>query len=136
MVPHRRHRDDRATGCLTICDRAKDLVKSGGEWISTVALECALIEHPAIAEVVVIAVPHERWGERPLAVVVPAPGCEPTLHDVRAHLDGRVARWWLPDGVVLVDSLPRTGVGKYQKNVLREKYKDYFETSTPERAEA
>jgi len=117
------------TGCLTIHDRAKDLVKSGGEWISTVALESALMAHPAIADVVVIAVPHERWGERPVAVVVAAPGCEPTLHDVRTHLEGRVARWWLPDGVVLVDSLPRTGVGKHQKNVLRERYKDYFATS-------
>ncbi len=118
------------TGCLCIRDRAKDLVKSGGEWISTVALESALMEHPSVAEVVVIAVPHERWGERPLAVIVPKAGCEPTLHDVRAHLDGRVARWWLPDGLVLVDSLPRTGVGKYQKNVLRERYKDHFATST------
>jgi fatty-acyl-CoA synthase len=113
-------------GCLAIQDRAKDLVKSGGEWISTVALESALIEHPAISEVVVIAVPHARWGERPVAVIVPAPGCEPTLHDVRGHLDSRVAKWWLPDGVVLVESLPRTGTGKYQKNVVREMFRDYF----------
>jgi fatty-acyl-CoA synthase len=125
-----------ATGCMTICDRSKDLVKSGGEWISTVALECALVEHPAIAEVVVIAVPHERWGERPLAVVVPSPGCEPTLHDLRTHLDGRVARWWLPDGLVLVEALPKTGVGKYQKNVLREHYKGYFEAGASQRADA
>jgi len=124
-----------ATGCLTVCDRAKDLVKSGGEWISTVALENALVEHAAIAEVVVIAVPHERWGERPLAVVVPAAGCTLTIDDVRAHLEGRVARWWLPDGVMLVDSLPRTGVGKYQKNVLRERYKDYFAGTRTLRAE-
>ena len=117
------------TGCLTIHDRAKDLVKSGGEWISTVALECVLVEHPAIAEAVVIAVPHERWSERPLAVIVAAAGCEPTIQDVRAHLDGRVARWWVPDDVVLVESLPKTGVGKYQKNVLREQYKAYFASS-------
>jgi fatty-acyl-CoA synthase len=121
------------TGCLAIHDRAKDLVKSGGEWISTVALESALVEHPAIAEVVVIAVPHERWGERPVAVIVAEPGCVPTLHDVRAHLDGRVPRWWLPDGVVLVASLPKTGVGKYQKNVLRETYKEYFAGRTSSR---
>ena len=115
------------TGCLTIRDRSKDLVKSGGEWICTVALESHLMAHPAIAEAVVIAVPHERWGERPLAIVVPAAGAAPpTLHDVRAHLDGRVARWWVPDGVVAVESLPRTGVGKYQKNVLRDTYRDYF----------
>ena len=114
------------TGCLTIQDRAKDLVKSGGEWISSVALESALAGQPGIAEAVVIAVPHARWGERPLAVIVAAPGCAPGVADVRALLDGRVPRWWCPDGVVLVDSLPRTGVGKYQKNVLRERYKDHF----------
>ena len=94
------------------------------------------MEHPAIAEVVVIAVPHERWGERPLAVVVPAADCTPGLQEVRTHLAGRVARWWLPDGVVLVEHLPKTGAGKYQKNVLREKYKGYFESSTPARADA
>jgi fatty-acyl-CoA synthase len=114
------------TGCLAIHDRAKDLVKSGGEWICTVTLESALADHPDISEVVIVAVPHERWGERPLACVVPRPGCAPTLHDIRSHLDGRVARWWLPDDVVLVESLPKTGVGKYQKNVLRERYKTHL----------
>ncbi|MGV3516919.1 long-chain fatty acid--CoA ligase [Luteitalea sp.] len=120
------------TGRLTIHDRAKDLVKSGGEWISTVTLEAVLLEHEAIAEVVVIAVPHERWGERPLALVVATAGCRPTLQDVRQHLDGRVARWWYPDAVEVVDSLPRTGVGKYQKHRLREIYRDYFEESAPQ----
>ena len=74
------------TGCVTIQDRAKDLVKSGGEWISTVALESALIGHPSVSEVVVVAVPHPQWGERPLAVIVPAAGCAPTIEDLRAHL--------------------------------------------------
>jgi fatty-acyl-CoA synthase len=114
------------SGCLTIQDRAKDLVKSGGEWISTVALESALVEHPGVAEAVVVAVPHARWGERPLAVIVPRPGCAPTIEDLRAHLAPRVARWWLPDAVVHVESLPRTGTGKYQKHIVRAAYKDYF----------
>ncbi len=115
-----------ATGCLTIQDRAKDLVKSGGEWISTVALESALIEHPGVSEAVVVAVPHSRWGERPLAVVVPRPGCAPTIEDLRAHLAPKVAKWWLPDAVVHVECLPKTGAGKYQKNVVRATYKDHF----------
>jgi fatty-acyl-CoA synthase len=118
------------TGCLSIQDRAKDLVKSGGEWISTVALESLLAAHPGVAEVVVVAVPHARWGERPLAVIVPRPGCAPTIEDVRAHLEPHVAKWWLPDAMVLAESLPRTGTGKYQKNVLRGIYKDFY-ASTP-----
>jgi len=115
-----------ASGCLTIQDRAKDLVKSGGEWISTVALETALASHPGVAEVVVVAAPHPTWGERPLAVVVPKPGCTPTIGDLRAHLGDRFARWWLPDAVVCVTELPRTGTGKYQKNQVREAYRDHF----------
>ena len=122
-----------ATGCLSIQDRAKDLVKSGGEWISTVALECALVEHPGVSEAVVVAVPHARWGERPLAVIVPKPGCAPTIDDLRTHLAPRVAKWWLPDGVVHVESLPRTGTGKYQKNLVRAAYKDYFGAVTADR---
>jgi fatty-acyl-CoA synthase len=114
------------TGCLSIQDRSKDLVKSGGEWISTVTLESLLASHPGVAEVVVVAVPHARWGERPLAVVVPKAGALPTIEDLRAHLEPHVAKWWLPDAVVHVESLPRTGTGKYQKNVVRGTYKDLF----------
>jgi fatty-acyl-CoA synthase len=120
------------SGCLTIQDRAKDLVKSGGEWISTVALESALVEHPGVSEAVVVAVPHPHWGERPLAVIVPGPGFAPTIDDLRAHLAPRFAKWWLPDAVVRVETLPRTGTGKYQKHVVRTAYKDYFaEASVP-----
>jgi fatty-acyl-CoA synthase len=114
------------TGCLSIQDRAKDLVKSGGEWICTVTLESLIAAHPDVAEVVVIAVPHARWGERPLAVVVPRPGRAPSIEALREHLEPNVARWWLPDAVVHVESIPRTGTGKYQKNVVREAYKEYF----------
>jgi fatty-acyl-CoA synthase len=115
-----------ANGCLQIQDRAKDLVKSGGEWISTVALETALAGHAAIAEAVVIAVPHPAWGERPLAVVVPNPGATPTIESLRAHLAPRFPKWWLPDAVVCVESLPRTGTGKYQKNQVRAMFAGYF----------
>jgi fatty-acyl-CoA synthase len=116
-------------GCLTIQDRAKDLVKSGGEWISTVALETALIGHPSVSEAVVVAVPHPTWGERPLAVVVPTPGAQPSIEEVRAHLAPHFAKWWLPDAVVCVDSLPRTGTGKYQKNQVRALFRDHFGAS-------
>jgi fatty-acyl-CoA synthase len=114
------------TGCISIQDRAKDLVKSGGEWICTVTLESLLAAHPGVNEAVVVAVPHAHWGERPLAVIVPRPGHAPTLEDVRAHLEPHVAKWWLPDAVVHVDSLPRTGTGKYQKHLVRQAHKDFY----------
>jgi fatty-acyl-CoA synthase len=114
------------TGCITVQDRAKDLVKSGGEWISSVALENALVGHPAVAEAVVIAVPHPKWGERPLAVVVPKPGCAPTIAEINAYLAPRFAKWWLPDEVVCVESIPRTGTGKYQKQQVRAMFRERF----------
>jgi fatty-acyl-CoA synthase len=114
------------TGNITIQDRAKDLVKSGGEWISTVALESALLGHVAVAEAVVVAVPHADWSERPLAVVVPKPGCRPTIDELRAHLAPRFAKWWLPDAVVLVESLPKTGTGKYMKHQVRDAHKAHY----------
>jgi fatty-acyl-CoA synthase len=114
------------TGCLTIQDRAKDLVKSGGEWISTVALESALAGHPAVAEAVVVAAPHPDWGERPLAVVVPKAGCQPTIEELRAYLAPRFAKWWLPDAVVLVEALPKSGTGKLMKRAIRDEYRDVF----------
>ena len=113
-------------GSICIKERSKDLVKSGGEWISTVALETALMSHASIAEVVVIAAPHPTWGERPLAVVVPKPGCAPCIEDLRSHLAPHFVKWWLPDAVVCVESLPRTGTGKYQKNHVRETYREFF----------
>ena len=117
-------------GCITIQDRSKDLVKSGGEWISSVALEGALLSHPDVAEAVVIAVPHPKWDERPVAVVVPRSGRAPTLESVRAHLAPQFAKWWLPDDVILVESIPRSGTGKYLKSVLRERFKGHLASVT------
>ena len=114
------------SGCVTIQDRAKDLVKSGGEWISTVALESALVSHPAVSEAVVVAVPHAQWGERPLAVVVAAAGCAPTIDDLRAHLAPHFAKWWLPDAVVCVERLPKTATGKYQKHEVRTTFAGHY----------
>lgn len=109
-------------GRLRIVDRAKDLIKSGGEWISSVALEQALLDDPDVAEAAVVAVPHRRWQERPLAVVVVREGRAATGERVLARLGTRVPRWWLPEDVVLVDVLPRTSVGKTDKRRLRARY--------------
>jgi fatty-acyl-CoA synthase len=122
-------------GCITIQDRSKDLVKSGGEWISSVALEGALLAHPDIAEAVVIAVPHAKWDERPVAVVVPRAGRVPTLESVRAHLAPSFAKWWLPDDVILVDSIPRSGTGKYLKSTLRDRFRGHLATRSDEQAD-
>jgi fatty-acyl-CoA synthase len=112
------------TGSVAVRDRAKDLVKSGGEWISSAALESALLRHPDVAEAVVVAVPHPKWGERPLAVVVPTPGCTPAIEALRAHLAPSFPKWWLPDAVVLVEALPRTATGKYEKHLVRARFHD------------
>ena len=91
---------------------AKNIVKSGGEWISTLELESALLTHPAVREAAVIAAPDERWGERPLACVTRAPGQSVSPEELRAHLAGRVVKWWLPEQWAFVDAVPRTSVGK------------------------
>jgi fatty-acyl-CoA synthase len=107
-------------GFVTISDRAKDVVKSGGEWISSLELEAAILTHPAVREVAVIAVPDERWGERPMACVVLVPGRSATRDELREHISGQgVVKWWLPDYWVFVDEVPRTSVGKYDKKLLR-----------------
>ncbi len=115
-----------AAGCIEIADRSKDLVKSGGEWISSVALENALMGHPDVAEAAVIAVPHPKWDERPLAVVVLKPGHQSTAADLRSFLEPRFAKWWLPDRVEFVCDIPRTGAGKFLKSALRERYKTVY----------
>jgi fatty-acyl-CoA synthase len=104
---------------MRITDRDKDLVKSGGEWISSVALENALMGHPDVAEAAVIAIPDERWQERPLAVVVAREGASPSAEELIDHLRPSFASWWLPDRVEFVDALPRTATGKFKKADLR-----------------
>lgn len=112
-------------GYLQLTDRVKDLIKSGGEWISSVDLENAVMGHPAVLEAAVIAVPHPRWAERPLAVIVPRPGASATADDIREHLGTIFAKWQIPDAYVFVDEIPRTSTGKFLKTRLREMYKDW-----------
>jgi fatty-acyl-CoA synthase len=107
-------------GYFRIVDRAKDLVKSGGEWISSVELEGHLIAHPDIRDAAVVGVRSRKWDERPVACIVPEDGRKPELDDVREFLGSRVAKWWLPDDVVIVAEIPKTSVGKIDKKVLRE----------------
>jgi fatty-acyl-CoA synthase len=109
-------------GCIEIQDRSKDVIKSGGEWISSVALENALMGHSAVAEAAVIAIPDEKWSERPLAVVVLKEGETATPDELRAHLEGQVAKWWLPEAFEFVDEIPKTAVGKFRKTALREMF--------------
>ncbi len=109
-------------GAVEIVDREKDLVKSGGEWISSAELERALVAHPGVAEAVVIAIPDAEWGERPAALIVPAPSAQPSARALGQFLAERVARWWVPDVYEFVDELPKTTVGKYDKRRLRDEY--------------
>jgi fatty-acyl-CoA synthase len=111
-----------ADGHIRITDRSKDLIKSGGEWISSIDLENAAVDHPGVAEAAAIALPHPKWGERPLLVVVRRQDAEVTGAQLRAHLAGKVAKWWLPDEVVFVDELPHTATGKISKLRLRERF--------------
>lgn len=114
-------------GYVRLVDRTKDMVKSGGEWISSVDLENVIMGHPQVAEAAVIAIAHPKWTERPLACVVPKPDCAGALSRsaLREWLRGRVADWWLPDDVVVVEVVPKTSVGKFDKKVLRERFKDH-----------
>ncbi len=114
-----------AEGYLRIVDRTKDVVKSGGEWISSVELENEIMSHPAVAEAAVIGVKHPKWSERPLACVVVKPGAELGKEELLVYLDGRVAKWWLPDDVVFIDEVPKTSVGKFSKKDLRDRFGDY-----------
>jgi fatty-acyl-CoA synthase len=109
-------------GYLTLVDRAKDLIKSGGEWISSVDVENALMGHPAVLEAAVIGVPQEKWIERPVACVVLRPNTTATEDELKTFLADHVAKWWVPDRVVFLEAIPRTGVGKFLKRDLREKF--------------
>jgi acyl-CoA synthetase (AMP-forming)/AMP-acid ligase II len=112
-----------ADGFLQITDRSKDVIKSGGEWISSIDVENIAMAHPAVAMAACIAVPHPKWDERPLLVVMKKPGAQATAADILAHFDGRIAKWQIPDDVVFVDSIPLGATGKMQKNKLREQFK-------------
>src|SRR5579884_1211900 len=109
-------------GFIRIQDRSKDVIKSGGEWISSVELENALMAHPSVAEAAVIAVPDEKWGERPLAAVVLREGSAATADELRESLAPRFAKWWLPERIEFVDEIPKTSVGKFRKTALREQF--------------
>ena len=112
-------------GFVRLVDRTKDLIKSGGEWIGSVELENEIMAHPKVAEAAVIAIPHERWVERPLACVVVKPGETLSAEEVIEFLTPRVTKWWLPDAVEFIDEVPKTSVGKFSKKTLREKFDGY-----------
>ena len=110
---------------IRLVDRTKDVIKSGGEWISSVDLENAIMGHPSVAEAAVIGVPHPKWSERPLACVVVKPGEELSKEELLEWLTDKVAKWWLPDDVVFIDEVPKTSVGKFSKKDLRGKFEGY-----------
>jgi acyl-CoA synthetase (AMP-forming)/AMP-acid ligase II len=109
-------------GYMAIVDRAKDLIKSGGEWISSVDVENELMGHPAILEACVVGVPHAKWIERPIACVVPRAGETIDETAIRTWLETRIAKWWIPDRIVTLEAIPRTGVGKFLKRELRAQF--------------
>ncbi len=115
-----------ADGCAEIVDRSKDVIKSGGEWISSITLENLAVSHPAVAEAAIIGARHPKWQERPLLLVVPRAGMRVEPADVLAVFEGKVAKWWLPDAVVVVDDLPHTATGKLNKLALRARWQDYL----------
>ena len=110
---------------MQITDRAKDVIKSGGEWISSIDLENLAVGHPKVAEAAVIGVRHPKWDERPLLVVVLKKGQAAGKDDILGFMQGKTAKWWMPDDVVFVDELPHTATGKIQKMELREQFRDY-----------
>ena len=114
-----------ADGRLTLTDRTKDVIKSGGEWISSAELEAAAIGHPAVAEAAAIGVFHPKWDERPILVVVRMPDVEVSAEDIVAYLADKVAKWWLPDAVEFVEEIPHTGTGKISKKDLRDQFAGY-----------
>jgi acyl-CoA synthetase (AMP-forming)/AMP-acid ligase II len=114
-----------AQGFMQITDRSKDVIKSGGEWISSITIENLAACHPAVAEAAVIGVPHLKWDERPLLIAVLKNGGRATKDDILAFLNGKIAKWWMPDDVVFVDEIPHTATGKVQKTALRERFRDF-----------
>ena len=113
-----------AHGAMQITDRAKDVIKSGGEWISSIEIENIALSHPAVANVAAIGVPHPKWDERPVLVIEQRAGLAVTAEDLRAHLDGRIAKWWMPDDFVFFETIPLGATGKIDKLALREMLRD------------
>jgi fatty-acyl-CoA synthase len=114
-------------GYLRLVDRSKDVIKSGGEWISSIDMENAALLYPGVLEAAVIGVAHPKWAERPLLLLRCAPDARIITSEVREFLAGKFARWWLPDDVVLVDSLPHTATGKLLKTKLREQFSSHYQ---------
>jgi fatty-acyl-CoA synthase len=112
-------------GYMKITDRAKDVIKSGGEWISSIDIENLAVGHPDVAEAAVIGIAHPKWDERPLLIIVAKQGKKIAKADMLKFLEGKVAKWWMPDDVVFVDEIPHTATGKIQKMTLREQFRDY-----------
>ncbi|WP_342360053.1 long-chain-fatty-acid--CoA ligase [Terrarubrum flagellatum] len=119
-------------GYMQITDRSKDVIKSGGEWISSIDLENLAVGHPDVAEAAVIGIHHPKWDERPLLIIVKKPGTEPTKEALLKFMEGKIAKWWMPDDVVFIDQIPHTATGKIQKMELRTIFKDYrLPTASP-----
>ncbi len=112
-------------GYMQITDRAKDVIKSGGEWISTIDLENLAVGHPEVAEAAVIGIAHPKWDERPLLIIVKKQGCDPKGEDILAFMKGKIAKWWMPDAVSFVEEIPHTATGKIQKTELRKQFSNY-----------
>jgi fatty-acyl-CoA synthase len=112
-------------GYMQITDRAKDVIKSGGEWISTIDLENLAVGHPKVAEAAAIGITHPKWDERPLLVIVLKKGETATKEDILGFMQGKIAKWWMPDDVAFVDEIPHTATGKIQKMTLRQQFKNY-----------
>jgi fatty-acyl-CoA synthase len=117
-------------GYIRITDRAKDVIKSGGEWISSIDLENAIMAHPAVAEATVVGLKHVKWQERPAAFVVLREGGTTDEAAIQAFLGDRVASWWIPDRIVFIEQIPKTGTGKFDKKVVRDQYADLLMEST------
>ena len=113
-------------GYVQLTDRLKDVIKSGGEWISSIEIENLAVSHPDVFEAAVIAIQHPVWQERPLLIVQPKPGRNPNKQDILEFLSGKVAKWWIPDDVVFVETLPHTATGKLLKTELRKQYDGYL----------
>ena len=111
---------------MQITDRSKDVIKSGGEWISSIDIENVAMSHPEVTTAACIGVRHPKWDERPLLVAVPRPGSDVSAEELLAHFEGKMAKWWIPDRVVFVDSIPIGATGKILKAPLRERFQDHL----------